>query len=97
MASSTSLARTLISTSRKRLKVITRDVQPTTARLVVSALQKIANEVEYIDGIDSITVLSPSVLQALNIHQRYYMDRLNQMDGSKEPHANLPTNVLQEE
>jgi hypothetical protein len=78
-------------------KVIIREFQPTTARRVVSALQKIANEVEYIDGIDSITVLSPSVLQALNIHQRYYMERMNQMDGSKEPHGNLPTNVLQEE
>jgi hypothetical protein len=78
-------------------EVTQRQIQPTGARRIVSALQKIANQVEYIDGRDSITVESASVLLALDVHQRYYMERMNQVDGRLDPHGNLPTNVLTEE
>jgi hypothetical protein len=95
MASSASLARSSISTSRKRL-LQGRFSRPPPGESY-QPLQKIANEVECIDGIDSITVEIPSVKLALSIHQRYYMQRMNELDGSEDPHAYLPTNVLTEE
>jgi hypothetical protein len=49
-------------------QVTLREVQPTTTRRVVSALQKIAIEVEC-KGTNSLTVENPSVKLALNIHQ----------------------------
>jgi len=45
--------------------VVERKVQPTTARRVVSALQKFADTQEYIDGTESFTVDSLAVMWAL--------------------------------
>jgi len=72
--------------------VVERKVQPTTARRVVSALQKFADTQEYIDGTESFTVDSLAVTRALTTQAELW--RQAQAHAVSDPHANLPTNVL---
>ena len=77
-------------------EVVNRQVQPNTARRVVSSLQRFADDVEYIDGSELFQVGdSPSVKKALETHTRLYVQRIK--GNVDDPHADLPTNVLSED
>ena len=69
-------------------------VQPTTTRLVVSALQKFADICEYIDGTEKFTVDSITVQPSLDTQAQLWRDAKRRI--VLDPHGKLPTNVLSE-
>lgn len=75
-------------------EVANRQVNPDTARRVVSSLQRYADDVEYTDGSVVFTVESVFVKRALETHKRLYAARMALQ--VEDPHANLPTNSLSE-
>jgi hypothetical protein len=72
--------------------IVDRDIQPTGARRILSALQWYADRVEYIDGQTKFAAESVSVKQALETHKRLFQVKMGQK--LMDPHANLPTNML---
>jgi hypothetical protein len=69
-----------------------REIQPTGAQRVVSALQRYANREEYVDGQTTFKVMSSSIEQALLTHLLLYKVRVG--DKLLDPHSKLPTNML---
>jgi hypothetical protein len=73
-------------------EVAARIIQTAGAHRIVSSLQQMANDIEYIDGSDHFVVESHSVKTALEVHTREYQVRMqNQVT---DPHANLPTDLM---
>jgi Centromere DNA-binding protein complex CBF3 subunit, domain 2 len=77
-------------------EVVNRQVCPSTAGRVVAALQRFAEDEEYIDGGEVFVVKQSDIVKkALETHTRLYVQRI--MNTPEDPHADLPTNVLSEE
>ena len=70
------------------------EVQPVTARKARPALQWYANHREY--PIENFQVDSAAVQRALEAQERRYMQRVAELE-LEDPHANLPTDVLNDE
>jgi len=68
-------------------------VMPATARRAVSALQKLADKVEYIDGKELFHVESNFVKKALEAQVRAHVNYMLSKLGD-DPHANVPTNII---
>ena len=71
-------------------------VMPESARRVVSSLQFFAKNKEFIDGDEEFVVDSHTVSRSLGAQKQRYFEHIATQELS-EPHANLPTNVLNDE
>ena len=70
------------------------DIKPETARCVLSALQKYADNVEYAGEPHHFVVESNVVRQALVCQKQIFLQWLT--NKVIDPHRNLPTNILSE-